>query len=282
MRPAEHTITWRRLLILCVVCLSAATGCVEDLRTVPRLQRGLTLVLPGIDGYTLNIVNLARGLDDGGVPGAIEVFDWSGGDIFTNLTDVVRNRAMAQRVARRIARYRKAYGDQPVWLVGHSGGAGIALMTAESLPQGAPPIEGAILLAAAVSPYRDLSPALARIRHGVWNCYSPHDVFLNVGTTVAGDMDRDFGPAAGAIGFRSTTTRPVGSQPADAPRLIEIPFHPSMVVQGHYGGHFGWTARKFAATTLAPIIIEHRGTTQVIVPAPPVGSVSPVNDIHQP
>ena len=47
----------------------------DNLRTAERLQRGLVLVLPGVEGESCLNHSIARGLADGGVEAAIEIFD---------------------------------------------------------------------------------------------------------------------------------------------------------------------------------------------------------------
>ena len=49
----------------------------HHLRTPERLQHGLVLVLPGIEGESCINHNIAHGLADGGVSSAIEIFDWT-------------------------------------------------------------------------------------------------------------------------------------------------------------------------------------------------------------
>ncbi|MFH1417555.1 MAG: hypothetical protein ABII12_04615 [Planctomycetota bacterium] len=245
-------------LISALVCLLALqAGCsVEDLATEQRAQRGLVIVLPGIEGRSVWNVNIARGLDEGGFKGAIEIFDWGtavpGGAII-NLTDLERNRLVAQQLKRRIMRYRRQQPGRPVHLVGHSGGAGVALLTIEDLPRDAP-LTSAILLAAAVSPTHDLRCALRRTEYGIFNYYSPYDKgFLVLGTGLFGTIDRQHGAAAGAVGFK----KPMGMDEEDAAvydKLHQIKWKSEMRRQGHYGGHMGWASREFVRDVLAPLI----------------------------
>ena len=84
----------------------------NHLRTPERLQRGLVLVLPGVEGESCINHSIARGLADGGVPSAIEIFDWTTGVILLfpyHLRGRRRNLAQADAWCERIVEYRKAY-----------------------------------------------------------------------------------------------------------------------------------------------------------------------------
>ena len=128
----------------------------DDLQTPARRERGLVLVLPGIEGESCINHSIARGLADGGVTSAIEVFDWTTGVILLflyHLRGWRRNVAQAKRIARRIAEYRKAYPGRPVHVVGHSGGGAMTVLVLERLPADTT-VTSAVLLQAAVSPRR--------------------------------------------------------------------------------------------------------------------------------
>ena len=253
----------RRPLIL-MLCLS--TGC----STVPkagveRRMNGMVYVLPGIEGKSRFNISVAKGLADGGVEAAIEIFDWTTwtGPFgwFVHLTDERRNRINAIKLARTVIRYRKQHPYRPVYLVAHSGGAGIALMAAELLPEHMR-LEGIILLAAAVDPDRNLIYALSRTRRGIWNFYSKHDIgFLVLGTSLFGTIDRKFGASAGAVGFNVPEDLPREFAELYKKKLHQIEYDPVMAHDGNPGSHSGWTKPRFVSTWLAPII---RGTNTLI------------------
>lgn len=243
------------------MAFASLEGCsVADLSTTERMNRGVVIILPGIEGRSFWNVELARGLDEGGVRAAIEIFDWGTdvpGGMFINLTDYERNRAMAGRLHDRILSYEADHPHRPIHLVGHSGGAGVAVMAAEQLPENRR-ISSLILLAAALSPTYDLLPAMRRTRYGVFNYYSGLDaVFLRAGTTVAGTIDRSFGQAAGATGFEvPLTLASDGEWALYRAKLHQIRWEPGMQLHGHFGGHMDWTNRAFVKEYLAPLIIS--------------------------
>ena len=244
--------------------MAGASGCgsLKEFRTPQRAEAGYTLVLPGIEGRSVWNTNIVKGLADGGVPSAIEVYDWTVGPFLfpVNLRDIERNRREARRIAAKIVQYQDANPGKPVHLVGHSGGGGMAVLTLEALPPNRR-ITGAILLAAAISPDYDLSRALKRTDAGIWNFYSPYDMgFLVAGTTVMGAIDGKHGKAAGAVGF----VRPWGLSEQDRAlyrtRLHQQRYSHDMVSSGHAGGHFGWADRTFVAKWLAPLVYSQIDT----------------------
>lgn len=258
--------TQRRAALLPPAALIALTltGCVTlPMPTVDQKKISMVYILPGIEGHSIANQNIAKGLRMGGVEGAVSIFDWTtwGGPLgwYIHLTDTRRNRDQAARLARRIMKHIEVYGDRAVSVVAHSGGAGIALLAVEMLPA-TYKVDSVILLAAAVSPERDLTRALSHTRRGIWNFYSPRDIgFLVVGTSLFGTIDRRFGPGAGAVGFKIPQDLSAPAAQLYATGLKQVPFTKSMVADGNTGHHNGWTRRRFVAKWLAPIVKNAQG-----------------------
>ncbi len=229
----------------------------NDLRTPDRLERGLVLVLPGIEGESCINHSIARGLADGGVSYAIEIHDWTTGVIFLflyHLRGWRRNVKQAERLARRIVEYQAAYPGRPVHVVGHSGGGAMAVLILERLPVNAV-VTSAVLLQPAISPGYDLSTALARTERGIWNFRSVIDVFFEgLATSIGGTTDGRHSPAAGMIGFRPPANLTGPGKELYATRLVDVPFRPAMIADFHFGGHFGPTNRVFVAEQIAPLL----------------------------
>lgn len=263
---SRHSADVRRLsrlagLVLLVPVLLAG-GCAplqstSKLRTSDRLARGYTIILPGIEGRSHLNENIAFGLNDGGVPGAIEIYDWTVGGWFTwllNLRWSDHNRKEAAKIAAKIKNYQDAYPGRPVCLIGYSGGGGIAVLALEHLPQ-EHKIDCAILLAPALAPDYDLRKALTRTRTGIWNYYSKYDVgFLQVGTSAFGTMEGKHARAAGAVGFVKPWGMDKSSHELYDRMLHQQEFTPQMSEAGHYGLHTTWSRRSFVARWLAPIV----------------------------
>lgn len=220
-----------------------------------RLERGLVLVLTGIEGRSFLNVGLLAGLIDGGIRSAVEIVDWTTGSrllFLLHLRGLSRNNRVAKELAARIITYQDRFPGRPVWLVGHSGGGGMAMLTAAALPENRK-VTGIVMLAAAVSPRFDPQPALEKVQTAIWNYYSWLDLFfLWFGTLLLGTIDGRHSVAAGAIGLRNA-----GADAATAKgRLIQIGWNWWMLTQFNLGEHFGCVHRVFVAEEIAPLIMS--------------------------
>ena len=173
-----------------------------------RAATGLVVILPGIEGQSAANQNIRRGLYDSGVSYALAIYRWGfpvpGVGMFVNQTNPAQNRNAAAELARRIIEYQQKYPGQPVFLVGHSGGGGVAVFALEALATtpNAQPVEGAFLLSASISANYPLTSALNMTRRGIVNVHNPDDVgLLKVGTALFGNVDGGRGDSAGRVGF---------------------------------------------------------------------------------
>ncbi len=194
---------------LLTVAMTAA-GCIPNAAyiTEERHEQGIVYILPGIEGVSGNNIGIQQGLADGGVPYALRIYSWGfpvpGVGLFINQTDVVGNRNAGSRLADEIMTYQRNYPGRPVFLIGHSGGGGVAVFTLEALGNkpGAQPIDGAFLVSASLSSNYDLSRALRMTRRGLVNVYNPADTnLLGTGTAVFGNVDGGHGDSTGRTGF---------------------------------------------------------------------------------
>jgi pimeloyl-ACP methyl ester carboxylesterase len=239
--------------LLAWASLTWAGGCASQPYLTPeRLQRGLVVVLPGIEGRSPLNESVCDGLNLGGVSWGIELRDWTSwlGPLYT-LRAEARNRRQAGQIALRIAEYKYAHPDNPVVVVGQSGGGAVALWVAEAMPAGMK-IDGLILLAPAVSPGYLLDFALENTSRGIVSFYSSRDwLFLGVGTTVYGTMDGYHSASAGKEGFTIPTA---GGRPRCYDGLYQIAWHEQMAAMGHTGGHLSATGETFVAAYVAPFV----------------------------
>jgi pimeloyl-ACP methyl ester carboxylesterase len=243
--------------------LLLTAGCgssLKELRTPARFEQGYVILLPGVEGKSHLNKNIAKGLADGGVRSAIEVYDWTIGPSWlsavVNLRASSHNRLEARKIGERIIRYQNKYPGRPVHLVGHSGGGGVAVYALESLPPRRQ-ITAALLLAPALSPDYDLRPALRHVEVGIYNFYSPYDVgFLKLGTSTFGTIDGRHTRAAGAVGFETPWGLDRDDRQLYAERLHQQRYLSRMAQSGHPGTHVGWANRRFVAEWLAPLVLS--------------------------
>lgn len=200
----------RHLTLACAALLSLI-GCVgsginQDFASPDRLTQGLVIILPGIEGESPWNHDIRSGLLDAGVQGALPIYRWGrpipvAGPLI-NQMDILGNRLEGRRIAQMIVDFQDNHPGRPVYLVGHSGGGGVAVFAAESLPEGRF-VQGLVLLSASISCDYDMQKALNHCESGIVNFYSPQDVgLLVIGTTLAGNVDGARGPASGQRGIQ--------------------------------------------------------------------------------
>jgi pimeloyl-ACP methyl ester carboxylesterase len=231
-----------------------------------RLHRGYVIVLPGIEGRSWLNRRIVRGLVSADVPYAIEIHDWTAGwlRLFRNLRSNKLHAAAAEQLLQKILEYQGHWPQRPVYLIGHSGGCGMAFETLGILPAGTS-IMGTVLLGAAVSRRYDYRPALAHVQRAIWNFFSPGDVFcLGLFLLCAGTMDGRNSCGAGLLGFRH---RELTME--ETAKFQEMPFQSRYLLDGHFAGHFGFTAPRFIRNHVAPLIMtsEIRSENAILQPA---------------
>jgi len=224
-------------------------GCFEPgPMTREQMERGMIVLLPGVEGTTISMCGVVLGLRDAGVDRAIDVVQWGRVPFgtFRNLCNLPRNKQQAKKIAEGIVAYQKAYPQNPVTLIGYSGGGGIAVMAAESLPEGVT-VDRIILIGPALSPDYDLTATLDHSKRSVVHFYSPDDWFqLGFGTSTFGTIDRKYVESAGRRGFKDVNGDLLKNE-----KLEQIAWRPAWRSFGHGGDHWGWLSRRWVCEVLA-------------------------------
>jgi len=248
---------------VCILAALVTSGCnSQPYMTAERLERGLIIVLTGIEGRSRINEGICKGLAEGGVDWAIKLEDWTSPlSPLYNLRAEQANRTKAEDIARRIELYQIEHPDKPVLLIGQSGGAAVAAWAAESLPAGRT-IDGIIMLAPSLSPGYMLDWALKRCRRGIISFYSKRDwVFLGLGTTITGTMDGYHTSSAGRQGFE-VPTDPDRAKLYD--RLFQIAWGKWMSKTGYRGGHLTSGAAGFVREYVVPFVAAERWDRQLV------------------
>ena len=241
-------------------------GCGADTKfaTEERLDRGLVVILPGIEGRSEANENIRRGLVAAGVGSALPIYSWGRpipiAGVLLNQVDVLGNYIAGGNIARFISEYQDRHPGMPVYIVGHSGGGGVAVFAAEAMPEDRK-LDGLILLSASISRSYDLTKALSRCRSGIVNFYNPDDALLGAGTIIMGNVDGGREPSAG----RDRFTKPF-------PGLYQVRVDSSLSGDD---AHFAATRPSFVSTRVAPWVSERAwpAGTFVTAPAPPFVTV---------
>ncbi len=255
-----------RIATLGAVGLGLMAGCwTPQSPTSAEFERGLVWMLPGINGRPY-FKDAYRGLRDGGVDAAIEVYDWHGSTPLENLQSEEANFQAAREIAVHISDYAQHYPGRPIDLVGYSGGGGLAPMIAAALPRTVY-LRNVILVQPALSPGYDLTPCAQRVDGQIVNLYCSSDrLILGAGTVVFGTIDRKFVASAGQVGFDINTALP---DPELRERFTQRKWSFDMLSTGHIGGHMGIAFYKWNREVVAPLLsaaIPPQEVSQIAIP----------------
>ena len=253
----------RTSLMIILLTAVVTTGCGMDANSPyldsVRKENGLVIILPGIEGESGFNHNIRRGLISAGCFRAIPIYNWGvpipGIGMLINQTNVIGNRIAAANIAKEIERYQDSYPGRPVFVVGHSGGGGVAVFTAESMGEGRQ-LDGLVLLSASISGDYNLTKALSKCKNGIANFYNKEDVgLLGVGTGVMGNVDGGRFASAGLNGF----VKPFN-------KLYQVQITRQMT----YGGgttHSAATRPGFVSRYVAPWVLSSVWPPNAMLPA---------------
>jgi hypothetical protein len=221
---------------------------------------GLVLIADGVGGLDLCGTGLRYVLAAEHLPYAVRLFPWGHGfgRWYADLTSASNRDAKAALVAETITRYKTEWPESPVFLVAKSGGSGVVVKALELLDDS--PVERVVLLAPALSPSYDLSPALCAVRRDIVVFWSPFDVIvLGAGTRLLGTVDRVKTFSAGMVGFHVPQLADLESAPGRSyAKLRQIRWQLQMARTGYLGGHIGPDSPLFLRKYVVPLLrVDH-------------------------
>ena len=249
-----------RQLIICLTTLSTAIFCgCENNSAFMRpehLDAGLVVILPGIEGESGTNQSIRNGLVSAGIDHSLQIWHWGRpiplAGMFFNQIDFIGNYLAAERLAQRIVKYQDEYPDRPVHIIGHSGGGGIAIFIASTMPKGRE-VTGVILLSASISSNHDITKALEHCSSGIVNFYNKNDgVLLGLMTTVLGNVGGAHGPSAGLMGFTLPKESASDEKRLAYQKLYQVPITGTMVAGS--AAHFAATQPSFVVSYVSPWI----------------------------
>ena len=193
--------------ILILLGMLLAVGCSDNaaFMTDERQEQGLIVVLPGIEGVSELNKDILKGLDLGGIKYAMPIRSWGRPvpliGMALSQVDVLGNRLAAHGLAKDIMKYQDEYPGRPVYVVGHSGGGGVAVFVAEYMDE-THKLDGVLVLSASISKSYNLEKALNNTSRGIVNFYNRDDGgLLGLGTAIMGNVDGGHGLSAGLASF---------------------------------------------------------------------------------
>lgn len=247
-------MTGKKIFLTSLAVLSAlvTSGCGNDVfMTKDRLENGLVIILPGIEGESGFNHDIRTGLMASGVYRGLQIHSWNRpipliGILITQV-DFVGNWLAGSGVADMIVKYQDKYPGRPVHLIGHSGGGGVAVFAAAQLPEGRK-VDGLILLHASISCDYNLTKALQHSKNGILNVFNKGDVaLLGIATTFLGNVDGGRSASAGRAGFD-----PPRAKDKEEKKLAYEKVYQLELTNGITGG-----GDSHAAATKVPFIVDY-------------------------
>jgi len=160
-----------------------------------------------------------------------------------NLRAAADNRAFARTVAADIAVLRRTQPNAPIYLMGYSGGGGVASLVLEELPDDVA-LDRLLLIAPAISADFEIDMhAAEHVREFVVNFASRKDLQVGLGTRLFGTIDRKNEYSAGYDGFDVRSEKLGQWHWRETDRRF-----------GHLGNHISYLGRRWQREFLLPAI----------------------------
>jgi len=198
--------------------------------------RGVVIFVESIRwlGVRWGMRTAAKGLRQAGYEGEFLYWKWHSTWRACLVIPALVDRGLLERESQRLADYvarcRKEHPDQPIYLIGYSGGGYVTVRALELL-DGTHQVDSAAVLAGAFSPRRDLRGACRSIVGPLVVSSSLDDwLIVGLGTLLFGTADGVRIPSVGMTGPSERGDR--------CPQVVSIRWRLGMAVWGHLGGHF--------------------------------------------
>ena len=160
-----------------------------------------------------------------------------------NLRAAEDNIAFARNLATDITQWRRANPDKLLYLMGYSGGGGVASLVLAELPADVS-VDRLILVAPAISADFPIEHhAGEHVRDFVVNFASVKDLQVGLGTKLFGTIDRKYEYSAGYSGFTAGFNQLAQWHWSTADQRI-----------GHYGNHVAYLGRRWQRDFLLPAL----------------------------
>jgi pimeloyl-ACP methyl ester carboxylesterase len=244
LKPIRFAARAFALLLIAAVATAAGPArrwdCGLEGATVPSQTEGRLLILPGVGNTSFHLAGFVADAEAQLPRFDVEVRPW-GVPFMTihNLRAHDRNTATAAAIAAEIAEWRRANPGAPFYLVGYSGGGGMATLVTAALPEDIS-IDRLVLVAPAISPDYPLArEVLPHVREYVVNYLSERDLQVGWGTRAFGTIDRKNTDSAGAIGFAV---------------VLEYRWSSVDLAVGHAGNHLAYLSGRWQAAKLLPAL----------------------------
>jgi pimeloyl-ACP methyl ester carboxylesterase len=247
--PTRRALRAFAFLLICAVA-TAADGparrwdCGSEHALLPQQVEGRLLILPGVGNTRFHLAGFVAAAQTQLPRFEVDVRPW-GTPFLTihNLRAHERNAETAAAIAAEIAEWRRANPDAPFYLVGYSGGGGMATLVTAALPDDLG-IDRLVLVAPAISPgYPLADKVLPHVHEYVVNYASERDLQVGWGTRTFGTIDRKNTDSAGAIGFAVSHER-----------LLEYHWSDDDEPFGHAGNHLAYLSARWQAAKLLPAL----------------------------
>jgi hypothetical protein len=244
-QPGRNPIWVAAKLMVLALAAMAGSSCAAS--------NDYLLHLPGIAGDKQIDRAVNRGIKEGGFDGIEVIYDWTENDPGMDaLVAWPRNQREAKIISQKIVQQRTAAPKAKFYVLGHSGGAGLAIWALEDLPDNVT-VDSVVLMSPAVSPNYDLTRALKHVTGHVYVFSSLTDVIvLGVGTKLFGTIDGVKTDAAGRVGF----SQPPTADAQQYKKLVALPYDTNWFKYGDAGDHIGGMRESFGKNILAPLILH--------------------------